>query len=161
MSTGGARRTADALALAARELRARDAGARDGLVPVRQRDDEVVRVGAARGALDVGLRHVGSEAVGARVGDAERDVVGDGQAEERRLLLHEAEARAQRGQVPLLDVDAADGDGAALRVVGTHDEQHERALARAARAHDADALAGRHVEAEVLEHLRLRARRVR
>ena len=62
--------------------------------------------------------------------------------------------------MPLPDVDATHTDGPALRVVCAHDEQHERALARAARAHDADALAGRHLEAEVLEHGCLGPRRV-
>ena len=74
-------RDRDPLLLAAAQLHA--ALAHGGVVPLRQRRDERVRVGGARGRLDVGARRA--------AGAAHRDVLKDRRHEERRLLRHEAD----------------------------------------------------------------------
>ena len=75
------------------------------LVAVRQRDDELVRVGGARRRLDL-LR------AGAPCDDSVRDVVGDRVVEQHRLLRHDADLPPQRGERHVAHVDAVDEDRA-------------------------------------------------
>ena len=79
-----------------------------GLVAVRLRRNEVVRVGRPRRRLDLGQG-------GARC--AVGDVGGDGVVEQHRLLRHHANLRPQRRQAHLANVVAVDQNGAAGDVV--------------------------------------------
>ena len=110
--------------------------------------------------LDFSTSHFAREAVC----HAQSDVLGNRQAEEDRLLLHQAELLTQRLHVPLACVHSVHSDGTTLarvQLIGTHGEQHERALAGTARADNAHALAGCDVEREAPEHRLLATRRVR
>lgn len=91
-------------------------GADNGVVPVGQADQEVVDVGRTRCSLDLIAR---GGAAGQRL--AERDVVCDRDAEERRFLVHDADALTQVQQVPLLDGDAVQQDHAGVHVVEAHE----------------------------------------
>ena len=91
----------------------------------------------------IGMRRVG-----------ERDIVAHRAVEQHVLLQHNARLPAQPGGVDHCEVDAVDEHAPALRHVQSLDELGERALARARGADDADDLAGRHVETDVVQHFR-------
>ena len=126
-------RNRQALALPARQLLAALADA--GLVLLRQRHDEIVRVRGARRRLDVVAR---------RAGRSVRDVAGNRLVEQHRLLRHDADLRPQRRERHVADVRAVDEDAARGHVVEPRHQIHERRLARAAQADNRHRLAGPH-----------------
>ncbi len=80
------------------------------------------------------------------------DVVGDGPAEEHRLLGHEADLPAERGTLHAPEVVAVDLDRAFGRVVEPRDQVDEAALPRPARPDDSDVLPRFHLERDPPEH---------
>ena len=84
---------------------------------------------------------------------AERDVVAQLAEEQVGVLQHKANAGAQIGRVVLADVDAVDQDAALLRLIEAEQQAADRRLARADAADDADALAGRDLERNLLERV--------
>ena len=131
-------RDRDALPLPAREPDAALADHR--VVALRQTQDELLGVRGARGR---------AELVGARVGLAHPDVVLDGAVEEPRVLADERHAASHLLEAQLAQVAAADRDPAAIGIVEPEQQPRDRRLARAARAHDRDALARPNVEAQL------------
>ena len=127
----------DALALAAGQARAALADHR--LVAVRQRLDEVVRIGGAGGGDEVGL---------AGIGAAEAQVLLDRAVEQIGVLRHHRDQPAHRFRIERAQVLAADADRAALRIVQPQQQADDGGFAGAAGADDADALAGGDVEGE-------------
>ena len=69
------------------------------------------------------------------------DVLGDRRVEEERVLQHQADARAHRGDREVAHVAAVAQDRAALRVEEAHEQAHERGLAAAGGADDGEAFA--------------------
>ena len=113
-------RDRDPLALAAREC---DAALADhGVVSVRERRDEVVRLREARRTFDL--------LVG-RLRAAEGDVLADGRGEEERVLRDHADLTAQRCECHLAHVDTVDRHRARLDVVEARHERRQGGLARA------------------------------
>ena len=110
----------DALALAARERQA--ALADHGVVALRQRRDEVVRLRAARRLLDLGV---------ARIRPREGDVVAHRGGEQERVLRDRRDRAPQLAQVELAHVDAVDEHAPCLHVVEARDQRCQRRLARA------------------------------
>ena len=119
----------------------------DGVVAFRQLQNEVVRAGELGRGDDPLDRH-------GRIG--ERDIVADRAVEQHVLLQHDADLAAQPGGVDHGEIDAVDQHAAAFRHVKPLDQLGERALARARGADDADHLAGRDGEADVVQDLRRR-----
>ena len=66
---------------------------------------------------------------------------------------HDADLPPQPGGIDLADIDAVDQDLAALDAIEPLDELRQSRLAGARSADDADDLAGRDVEIDVLEHV--------
>ena len=130
----------DALALAAGEALA--AFAEGGVVALREGLDEVVGVGFAGGGDDFLAR-------GADF--AEGDVFGDGGVEEEDVLADEGEVGAEVGDAEGFERDAVDFDLAGGGIVKAEEEVDEGAFAGAAFAGEAEALAAREVEADVVE----------
>ena len=113
------------------------------VVAVGQRVHEAVDVGRPRRLEDLLLGGV-EVAVG--------DVVADRAAEQPGVLQHHADARrAGRARVIVGDVDAVEGDPAAVELVEPHDQVDERGLAGAGRADDGDRLARLGDERQVLD----------
>ena len=129
----------DALALAARKADAALADHR--VVALRQAGDEAVSVGRPCGGFHFGV---------ARVRLAEADVLRRRAVEQVRVLVDDAEARAERSAVERAQVLAAKQDAARLRVVEAHEQAQDRRLAGATRADDADPLACAHGEGETV-----------
>src|SRR5690606_39115213 len=124
----------DALALSAGELDAALAHVRliaAVAFPVDQSLDEAVRLRLARRGLHLGL---------ARARAAVADVGGDGAVQERSILRHHADRRAQAFLRDLRDVLTVDGDAALLHVVESQQQIDQRRLARARAPHQSDAL---------------------
>ena len=119
----------DALALAVRQEPAVLPDPR--VVALRQGPDEVVGVGQpAR------LAHLLVAGSGARVAHIVRHRV----VEEEHVLVHEGDiAQRALGRV-VGSVDAAEGDGPAIRAVQLGDQAERRGLARAVEAHQGDDL---------------------
>ena len=117
----------NALPLAAGERLA--AFADERIVAVGQVQNELVGAGGAGGGDDFGRRCVGP-AVG--------DVLGDRAVEQERLLQHDADVAAILFDRERADVGAIDENRAVGDVVEAADEIHERALAGAAGADEAD-----------------------
>ena len=131
-------------------LPARDVGPslRDGRVgTVGHLRDELLGLRDAQRPLDVLVRdvHVG-----------EGDVRGHGAREESPQLGHVSHPRAQVGERHATDVDAVERDGALGDVVEARDELHERRLARARGADDAEDRARADLERDVRHHARRR-----
>ena len=78
--------------------------------------------GGARRLLDLGA---------ARLAGAIGDIAGHGVGEQRRLLRHDGEARAERLEIGLLHRDAVDRHAAGLRIVEAEQKREYRGLARA------------------------------
>ena len=129
----------DALALAAGEADA--ALADDGVVALRQAGNETVGVGRPCGGFHFGV---------ARVRLAEADVLRRRAVEQVRVLVDDAEARAERSAVERAQVLAAEQDASHLRVVEAHEQAQDRRLTGAARADDAHPLACAHGEGEAV-----------
>ena len=83
----------------------------------------------------------------------ERDVVAYRSVEQYVLLEHDADLPSQPRRVHHGKIDAVDQDATALGDVETLHELRQRALAGPRGADDADNLAGRHVERDVMQHL--------
>ena len=114
---------------------------------VRPRPDEVLGLRRGGGADGVGLRDVAGEL-------KVRENVA---REEHALLRHVAEQSAQAGLRQAAHVHAADADRAAGRIIKARDEVEQRRLAAAGRADDGRDLAGPRREADVVQHIVLRA----
>ncbi len=114
-----------------------------GVVAVGLGHDEGVGVGRLRGLHDL---------LEAGAGPAVADVLGDGPAEQERLLEHDADLPAQVLEADLPEVHAVDLDDAVVHVVESGDQVHGGGLAHAGLAHQADHLPRRHVEVDLLEH---------
>ncbi len=83
---------------------------------------------------------------------AEADVFADGAREEERILQHDGEVPAQRGQVVLAQIDAVEQDAARSDLVEAHHQAGERGFARAGVADDGDGLARLDGEGHVLQN---------
>src|SRR5207302_690535 len=113
------------------------------LVAAGQMDDELVSVR--------GLRR-GDELSVARPGPRIGDVLGDGGGEEHGTLLDDGELSAEIGEAKLAEIGPIELDMAAGRVVEPREQAHQGALARAGRAHDAEASTGFDGERDVVQH---------
>ena len=136
-------RNRNALALAAGQAAA--AFADDRVVALGQLQDEVVSAGE---------RSRSDHAVDRHAGLGKRDVVADRTVEQNVLLQHDAQLAAQPRAVHHGEIDAVDEHASALGDVETLDELGERALSRAGWADNADNLASRNAETDVVQHLR-------
>src|ERR1700722_2111393 len=87
-------------------------------------------------------------------GIGQRNVVPDRAVEQHVFLKHDTDLATQPGRIDLREIDAVDQHTAALRDIEALDELGERALARAGRTDDADQLAGRNGQADVVQHFR-------
>ncbi len=130
-------RDGDALALAAREPH--PPLAHDGLVAVGQPRDELLRIGGAGGRRELGRR---------RVGLAHAQVLLDGAVEEIGVLVDHREPAPQLVERQVTHVVAAEQHPPLLGIVEAEEEPRHGGLARAARPHDAHALAGLDLEGE-------------
>ena len=81
----------------------------------------------------------------------ERDIVAHRAVEQHVLLQHDADLAAQPGRIGHREIHAVDQHAPALRDVEALHQFGERALARARGPDDADGLAGRHLEADVVQ----------
>ena len=118
-------------------------------VALRQRGDEVVRIGGARRCGDLRRR---------RIRLAEPQIVLDRAVEQIRVLPHHGDLSARRVRIERGEVGAADAHAAGLRIVKPQQQRRDGRLAAAARADDADALAGSDVERQPTERLAAPAR---
>src|SRR5690606_13159897 len=140
----------DALALPAGELDSAFAGVRvvaPAAVLVDEIEYELVRVRPLRRLDDLFL---------GRVGLPVADVVEDRAMQQRRVLRDHADVPAQRLLRDLGDVLPVDRDPPRLNVVEAEQQVHERRLAGARAADEADLLAGADLERQVLYHAGLR-----
>ena len=135
------------------------AGQRDALpLPAGQRQAPLAHHGVVAGGQvaheAVGLRRPGGRddlglaRVRAAVGDVRADRVGEQEA----LLEGDADAAAQRVQGQLAHVVPVDDDPAAVGIVLARDQCRQRRLAAAARPDEGDALSGRDVQVDAVEH---------
>ncbi len=90
-----------------------------------------------RGGFDIGARGAAA---------ALRDIVGDGFVEQERLLCHERNMFAQRGERDVADVLSVDGNGAAIDIVKAQQQIEQRGLARAGWANERDLLTRLHIQ---------------
>ena len=119
-----------------------------GVVAVGEGADEVVRLREAAGLLKLRVR-------GVLIAPAE--IFFDAAGKQLVLLQHHAHGAAQRVEVVLAHVHAADLHAALRHVVETGNELHEGRFARAGAAEDADGLARGNVEVDVPQRVFLRA----
>ena len=87
---------------------------------------------------------------------APTQVLGDGAAKQHVFLQHHGDLVTQRVQVVVAHVHAAHAHSAFGGVVQAGDEVNERGLGRAGAADDADGLAARNVQVDIVERLALR-----
>ncbi len=102
----------------------------------------------------------GLDLAAARALGAIGDIGGDGVGEQRGLLRHEREARAERREIGLVDGDAVDLDLAGVGIVEAEQEREDRGLAGARWADKGDPLARLDGEAHPIERARLRPQRI-
>ncbi len=117
-----------------------------GVVAVGEAADEFIRLCETAGLLDLLVRRV-------RIAPAE--VLADRAGEELVLLQHHGDRAAQRLDVIVAHVDAADLHAALRRVVQAWDQLHERRFADAGAADDAHGAAGGDMQVHVLEGILL------
>ncbi len=129
-----------ALLLAAGQLQA--ALADHGVVALGRGRDEVVDVRRLGRRLDLGARRAGA-AIG--------DVVFDRVVEQHRVLRHDADGLAQAGLRDRADVLAVDRDAPAADVVEAVQQPRQRRLAGAGRPDHRHRLAGRDLEAQLVQ----------
>src|SRR5699024_160591 len=115
-----------------------------GVVALGQLAHEVVDVGGAGGFEDL--------LVG-RVQAAVADVLPDRALEQPGVLQHHAGARAQLVAGEVADVDAVDGDAAAVQLVEAHHQVHQGGLAGAGGADDRHRVPGVGDERQVADQL--------
>ena len=135
-----------ALALAAGELDAALADVRvvaRAALPVLQSDYELVRLRFARGRAHLCV---------ARAGAAIADIGGDRAMQERGVLRHHADRRAQAFLRDAADVLPVDADAAVLQLIEPQQQIDQRGLARARAPHQPHALAGTDAEAQAVQH---------
>ena len=137
-------RDRDALPLAAREPHAAIADRR--VVALRQVENELFGVRFARRHLDLGPR---------RVEPAVTDIFADRSAEQQRLLRHDRDRAAQRGQLDARDIDAVECDPAGLRLVEARYEIDDGGLPRARWTDERDDLAGLDLPREIAQDGRI------
>ena len=138
-------RDAEPLALSAGDIRA--ALLDHGLIAVRHACgvfDELVRAGEVRRMAAFFLRGVIL---------APAQIVEHRAGEERVLLQDDGDGVAERRQVVIAHVDAADLHAAGVRVVEAADQADQRRFAAARAADDADRLTGVNVQVDVLERV--------
>ena len=138
-------RDRDALALAARELDAALADLRvvaAPALPVLELEDELVRLRAPRRVLDLGV---------GRVGPAVADVVADRAVQQRGVLRHHRDLRAQALLRDARDVLPVDQDAAALEVEEAQQQVDQRRLAGAGAADQPDLLARLHGQGQAVD----------
>ncbi len=135
------------LPLSAREPQA--ALADQSGIALRQRGDEVVRIGGARRRDDLRRR---------RIRLAEPQIVLDRAVEQISVLPHHGDLPRAASGIERREVGAADAHAARLRIVKPQQQRRDRRLAAAARADDADALADFDVERQPIERLAAPAR---
>src|SRR5439155_7913674 len=123
-------RDGNALALASRK--AHTPFTYERLVPLRQANDEVVRVGGPGG---------GDDFIFARARPGVGDILGDAGREENRLLQDDGELVAQIGQVEVAQICSIQENLARGRVIETSQQIHQRGLAGAGGPGDAKARA--------------------
>src|SRR6185503_6722790 len=111
-------------------------------VPIAQRADEVVRLRLARRGDDLGF---------ARARLSVADVRGNRAVQQRRVLRHHADRRAQALLRHVRDVLAVDRDAAGLRLVQPEQQVHERRLAGSGTPDEAYTLARANRQIEVLD----------
>ena len=128
------------LPLALREAGA--IGCNHGIVALGQATDEGIGVGDARGALDF---------LPSGIQLAKADIVGDGAAEEVRILQDDAQRAAQVVLADVAHVDAIVDDAALMHIVEAVDEVGDGGLARAGGADESDLLAGFGVKGDIVE----------
>ena len=116
-----------------------------GVVALRQRGDEIVRGGVARGFFDLGVRGAGA---------AERDIGAHGVVEQRRFLRHQRDRGAQAGERHVAHVLPIDAHGAAADVVESRQQIEDGGFARARRADQRHGFARRDGEAHARERRR-------
>src|SRR5258708_19184549 len=141
-------RERDALALPAGELDAALADVRlvaGVAAPVAQAKDEVVRLRL--------VRRVDHLRLGGRRPPV-ADVGGDRAVQQRGVLRHHADRGAQALLRHVRDVLLVDHDAAALDVVEAQQQVHQRGLAGARAADQADAFAWADLQLQVIEHRR-------
>src|SRR5260370_1385812 len=99
-------------------------------------------------------RRRGDDTLGRRGGIGEGDIFPDRAVEQHVFLKHHAHLSAQPCRIDLREIDAIDQHPAALRDIEALDELGERALARSGGADDPDQLAGRNVQADIVQDFR-------
>ena len=134
------------LALAAGELDALFAD--DGRVALRQALDEVVNVGGPGRVLHLLAR-------GAR--PAEADILLDRAVEQERVLVHDRDQRADLRKGQRAQIVAAQQDAALIGIVEAQQQAHDRRLAAARGADEAQPLASGRREVQPLVHGAARA----
>jgi hypothetical protein len=82
------------------------------------------------------------------------EVLAHGAGEQEGVLQHDADLRAQRAQVEAREIFAVEGDAAAPGQIEAEEQLAQRALARAARAHQRHLAAGLDLEAHALHDVR-------
>ena len=122
-----------------------------GVVFVRHLLDKFIRARQLAGPLQLLVRRV-------RVAPAQ--ILLDRAGEQHVLLQHDRDLVAQRLQIVLPHVHAADPHAAVRHVVQPADELHQTRLRRPRAADDADGLAGLHMEIDVRKRAALRRRRI-
>jgi len=130
-------RNREPLPLPARQIDA--ALADDGLIPVRQMPDEFMRVGVARRLFQLGR---------GRIRLAEPQILLDRAMEQVGVLVHDGDQAAQRLGIECADVLPAHPHRPGLRIEQAQQQARDRGFPGAARADDADLLAGRDGEGE-------------
>src|SRR5205085_10837612 len=103
---------------------------------------ELVRVGGARGGLDLGL---------AGVELAVSNVLSNRAAKQNRLLRHQPDDAAQVAQPQLSYIMPINQDGPRRYIKEARDERHQRRLARAAPPNQCDDLTGRGFDADAVD----------
>ena len=116
----------------------------DGVVAVREPQDELVRLGRARGGLDL-------RAASRRAGRTRcwRVIVSEKRNESSNTTPMLRRSDCERD---VAHVDAVDRDAARVHVVEARQQQADRRLARARAADERDRLARRDRESEVAQH---------
>ena len=136
----------DALLLTAGETRAVFAHLR--VQPLRQRIDQRHQVGVAHRVHQLELRRVGSVT----------DIVADRAVEEQRLLRDHRDKGAVAAQIQLVHIASVQQQPARRRPDEADHQMGDRGFPRPRRPHQRDGFAGGHMQADILQRMRLAAR---
>ncbi len=110
---------------------------------IAQHDDEVVRLGALRRGLHLGIPGIGP---------AVADIVADGSMQKRRILSHHADLGAQTILRRERDVLAVDQHPSLRYVIEAQQQIDDGALPGAGTADETDFLARTNMEIEIVDH---------